>query len=240
MGREADPKSDGGFVLIYRRLWDDPMFADLTEAAVFAWMVCKAAWKPTTVRYKDRVIHLERGQLALSIRDLAKKWGWSKDKAGRFCNRLVTATAAATRTATGVNVITICNYDKYQVDPDRTATPVETEARQDRDRTATQNNKGNEGNKDNTPVGAPPGATNSDDRQGDLDTILYQRGKAVLGKSAGGQITKLKSIHGVGKALEIIETASRKETPSEYVAGVIRNGGADAPPDDSELYAGIV
>ena len=232
-----DLKSHGGFVLIYRRLWSDPTFADLTEAAVFAWMVCQAAWKPTAVRYKGRVIHLERGQLALSVRDLANKWGWSKTKAERFCNRLVTGTVAGTHTETGVNVITICNYNKYQIDPDHAGTPAETGAGQDRDTTGTQNNKGKEGNKDNTPVGASSDATVIPI---DLDAVLYQRGKAVLGKSAGGQITRLKNIHGTGKALELIETASRKENPSEYIAGAIRRGGDDAPCDDSDLYAGVV
>jgi len=56
----------------------------------------------------------------------------------------------------------------------------------------------------------------------DLDAVLYQRGKKILGKTAGGQITKLKQILGTGKALEAIDIAGRKENPNEYVAGVIR------------------
>lgn len=57
----------------------------------------------------------------------------------------------------------------------------------------------------------------------DLDKVLYQRGKAVLGSKAGSQITKLKKIVGTGKALELIDLASRKENPNEYIAGVIHN-----------------
>ena len=55
----------------------------------------------------------------------------------------------------------------------------------------------------------------------DLDKILYQRGKALLGKSAGGQITRLKNNQGIGRALELLEQARRKENPIEWIAGVI-------------------
>lgn len=75
---------------------------------------------------------------------------------------------------------------------------------------------------------APPDG----DGQVDLDKLLYQRGKQLLGKSAGGQITKLKQAHGTGKALELLDLASRKEDPAEYVAGILRSGVAEGGPDD--------
>ncbi len=76
-----------------------------------------------------------------------------------------------------------------------------------------------------TPTTTPVGG--ADAPPADLDTLLYQRGKQVLGKSAGGQITKLKQAHGTGKALELIEQAGRKENPAEYVAGILRNGAGE-------------
>ena len=57
----------------------------------------------------------------------------------------------------------------------------------------------------------------------DLDKILYQRGKHVLGPKAGGQLTKLKGLVGIGRSLELIDQSSRKENPNEYIAGIIRN-----------------
>ena len=59
----------------------------------------------------------------------------------------------------------------------------------------------------------------------DLDKILYQRGKALLGQKSGGLITKLKGMVGTGQALELIDVASRKENPNEYVAGIIHETG---------------
>lgn len=61
---------------------------------------------------------------------------------------------------------------------------------------------------------------------GDLDALYYHRGKALLGHKAGGQLTKLRSAMGsVGAALQVIDDASHKDCPAEYVAGVIRKRG---------------
>lgn len=74
------------------------------------------------------------------------------------------------------------------------------------------------------PVMAPMALTASPSE--DLDKILYQRGKSVLGQKAAGQITKLKGLMGTGKALELIDISSRKENPNEYIAAIIRNEAA--------------
>jgi hypothetical protein len=57
----------------------------------------------------------------------------------------------------------------------------------------------------------------------DADVELYRRGKAVLGKNSGGQITKLRKAVGNERALEIIDQAKTKENKGEWIAGVIRN-----------------
>jgi Mn-dependent DtxR family transcriptional regulator len=58
----------------------------------------------------------------------------------------------------------------------------------------------------------------------------FARGKALLGKNAGGQLAKLKASKGgnVALARAVIETASTKENPAEYVAGAIRTSLAAA------------
>jgi hypothetical protein len=72
-----------------------------------------------------------------------------------------------------------------------------------------------------TPVVASPA---------DLEKELFDRGKQVLGKSAGGQIAKLKKAKGGNTALAraAIEQASTKQNPGEYIAAVIK-GGAGLP-----------
>jgi hypothetical protein len=136
-----------GFVVIYRELWDHPSFRNFSEAAAFAWMVSCASWKGGRIRYKDQVINLKRGQIAISVRDLAKRMNVTKDVCGRFLKRLKSETMIETLNETGITIITICNYSKYQDLRDSTATASETvnatPPRHPRDTPATQINKDN-------------------------------------------------------------------------------------------------
>lgn len=140
---------EGGYVHLYRRLWDHPVFRDLTEAAVFVWMVSMAAWRPTRVRYKNLTITLARGQLAISSRDLATKWGWSEAKARRYLDRLQTDAMTDAATDAGVNVVTICNYNEYQSSAGESDAPSDAAPTQHRRSTDAQNKEGNKGKKEN-------------------------------------------------------------------------------------------
>jgi hypothetical protein len=126
-----------GYVRIHRSLSGHHAFRNDAEAMVFAWLVMRAAWQPTKVRYKDRVLFLDRGQLAVSVRDLARAMDRDKAWIERLLKRLKSETMIATRNETGVSVITICNYNTFQaesVSGETVAeTPSKTEVRQGRD-----------------------------------------------------------------------------------------------------------
>lgn len=126
-----------GFALIHRSLIGHPAFRNDAEAMAFAYLVLRAAWQPTRVRYKDRTINLERGQLAMSVRDLAGAMDRDKGWVERLLKRLKSETMVETRAETGVLVITICNYDDFQAKPEEGKTPRktagETRARQSQD-----------------------------------------------------------------------------------------------------------
>lgn len=64
---------------------------------------------------------------------------------------------------------------------------------------------------------------------------LYHRGRQLFGKSAGGLVKKLLTAQGgsVPKARAVLEQASERADPREYVGGVIRN--QTGPPDDKPL-----
>lgn len=124
--------SEVGFCLIHRSLLGHPEFRNDGEAMAFAWLVLRASWKPARVRYKGKTINLERGQLSLSVRDFAAAIDRPKGWVERLLKRLENGTMVETRSETGVTVLTICNYDKYQAQQDsrRTVgeTPDETDA----------------------------------------------------------------------------------------------------------------
>jgi hypothetical protein len=159
---------DGGYVLAYRRVLDHPVFRDHGEALSFIYLIMLAAWRSRRVRYKEKQIDLERGQLAISVRDLATALNRSPAWANRFLKRLADRNMIETVSETGVNVITVCNYNEYQTIVAFPETPAERQPKQDRNTTETQNkerNKGNEGMKEKyigdllDPIPAKPNGT---------------------------------------------------------------------------------
>lgn len=99
---------------------------DAGRLGAWVWLVAKACWKPTKFNVNGKTITLERGQFCGSVRDLAEAWGWSKSTVDRFLTRLKTETMIRTDSGTGRLVITICNYEKYQVVGKSCGTPSGT------------------------------------------------------------------------------------------------------------------
>lgn len=138
-----------GFVLMHRGWRDNPVFRrkKYSQYDAWGWLIESALWEARAVDVAGKVMMLQRGQLSYSLRFMAQAWKWEKDAVLRFLNKLKTATMITTQTATGQIIVTICNYDKYQIAPDETETDTSqqnaTPPRQDRDRTATNNNEGN-------------------------------------------------------------------------------------------------
>lgn len=123
-----------GYVRIHRALIGHPAFRNDAEAMAFAWMVAKAAWKPCRVRYKERGLHLQRGQLAVSQRDMAHALDRDKAWIERLWKRLKGEAMIKVDAEAGVAVITICNYANFQGSEQRREAadeaPREADARQ--------------------------------------------------------------------------------------------------------------
>lgn len=126
-----------GFAVLHRSLLGHPAFRNDAEAMAFAWMILRASWRPVRVRYKGKAISLNRGQLAVSVRDMAEAMDRDKAWIERLFKRLRDETMIETRVETGVSVITICNYTQYQdfseTRETATETPDDTDARQTQD-----------------------------------------------------------------------------------------------------------
>lgn len=125
-----------GFTFIHRRVLRHPVFRNEAEALAFVWLIMRAAWQPTKVRYKDRLISLQRGQVAVSQRDMARALDRDKAWVERLWKRLkdeamVEAVPEAGREA-GVSVLNICNYNDYQSFQNKSEAAGEAEARQAR------------------------------------------------------------------------------------------------------------
>jgi hypothetical protein len=181
-----------GTVNISRDLWADEAFAReaFSEREAWVWMICEASWKPRKKRIGDAIVDLGRGQLAASIRFMADAFGWHRNKAHRFIQRLEKLGLISVKTGTGVSVITICNYNKYQ----HGGTAGGTGPGQDRDTSGTNYKKGEireEGNGGGGSACAREAETTQDqptDRERILDAIgVGPDGLAGPSRFIGGQ-----------------------------------------------------
>lgn len=213
---------------VARSIWDHKFFEDdkvFSERLAWIWLLSEAVWRPTRTRVGNLMVDLDRGQIAHSVRFMADKWGWHRSKVERFLNRLKTESMIETDARQGVSVITICKYSEYQKVglPGKTPseTPDETEPRQSRDReetgeTVKQEDK-NPSGREVAPVVALPSKS--------PDAQVYELGRRVLGKTAGGVITNLRKECDYDDVLatQILTEASDKDDPKAWVVRRIRS-----------------
>jgi hypothetical protein len=113
-----------GTVNISRNIWHDTAFKvePFSEREAFMWMVMEASYKGREKRVGNVVVQLNRGQLATSVRFMCVAWDWSKSRVDRFLKRLEKRDMIGTVSGTGINVITVFNYDEYQNKPNGSGT----------------------------------------------------------------------------------------------------------------------
>jgi hypothetical protein len=116
-----------GYYRMYRGWMDSPVFGneEFTRAQAWEWLISEAAWKDRTITVRFSAVRLTRGTLCKSVRVLGQEWKWEPTKVHRFLQRLQDAEMISIKTATGMQQITICNYDKYQVPDENSATDMQ-------------------------------------------------------------------------------------------------------------------
>lgn len=103
-----------GFVKSHRAKWENPIFRNLLEAAIWGWMCETAAWKETRIRFNGELVTVRRGQLMTSRGFIAKGFCIGEQVIRTFLDHIESdgmINQQATRRGT---LITICNYEKYQ------------------------------------------------------------------------------------------------------------------------------
>lgn len=90
---------------------------EFTRLEAWQWLIAHAAWKPHNVRNKGKLILLQRGQLPAARDFLAQQWRWRAKRVRIFLDQLTAGGMILKGQSKGhfANVITICNYDKYQL-----------------------------------------------------------------------------------------------------------------------------
>ena len=160
-----------GTFSVSRKVWDHYLFKahSLSRREAFLWMVSEAAFKPRRAPVRLHSVELKRGQFTHSIRFMSDKFGWKKGVTERFLDVLKTEKMIETHLEGGQLVITICNYDTYQMSPEyqkpKKGTQFGTETGHKQDTNRTKKNKANKVNKEEEEAAAP---------KSDLDLELFE------------------------------------------------------------------
>lgn len=128
-----------GWVRVYENLSGHWLWEDRPFAKGQAWidLLLDAEWRDgRQIRLGREIIVLKRGQQSVTLRDLADRWGWSKDKVSRFLKLLEEQGMISAEKTQAGQVLTIENYEKYQNDTRGERDTSETQVRHERDTSA--------------------------------------------------------------------------------------------------------
>ena len=238
------PSNRFSYYRMARGWMEHPMFGrpqPLCRQAAWAWCIEHACWKNRRVNIKGKTLTLRRGQLVASQRYLAKAWRWSRPKVERYLCVLRAEQAIETGTEAGETILTICNYEKYQLTPNQAepATDPATEpgASQHRARTVPKENKGKEGNEGNgsVPYGTAGGGFSPGQGKINLAEVVFNecldyliahgvkepQGRSLLGR--------WRRDYGAGNTIEIVADASEKSVsePISWITAALRKRHGD-------------
>lgn len=159
-----------GWIKLHRQLqdcwiWNENEPFDRRSAWVDLLLLANHADKK--IMFNGELITIGKGQYLTSVRKLADRWGWGKDKCVKFLRTLETDSMIVKSSDTKKTLLTIVNYSNYQDSNSEVQTPSrhtqvhqtdtdkDTEQTPNRHRQATNNNIKNDNNikeKDNTKV----------------------------------------------------------------------------------------
>lgn len=93
---------------VHRGWMDNEVFArdKFSRKDAWLWLIEKAQWEGGKT--------LGRGQISVSVRELETAWKWPKSTVSDFLRALKRANMIRTEAGHHCNILTICNYDKYQ------------------------------------------------------------------------------------------------------------------------------
>ena len=115
-----------GFYLMHRGWMRNDAFGrePFNRRLAWVWLIEQAAFAPHEAERKGAVISLGRGEIACSLRYMAKAWGWAEPKVRRYLARLKRHGMIETATKDGLTVVRVVNYDLYQTHANPTQQPT--------------------------------------------------------------------------------------------------------------------
>lgn len=138
--------TDKGWILLHKQIQNHWLWEDKPFSRGQAWIDLLLLADHTTHKsmWRGQMTEFKRGDVNLSITELAHRWGWTRDKARRFISQLESDNMVRAKCTTNRTTITLVKYDDFQnLRTTNKATNRATERTTDNatDRTHLKNNK---------------------------------------------------------------------------------------------------
>lgn len=106
----------GTYIYLDRGILDNWIYNDKPFNRSMAWIDLLLLAEHTTHKaiWRGQMTEFKRGDVCLSITELAKRWGWSRDKTRRFISQLESDNMVRANCTTNRTTITIVKYDDFQ------------------------------------------------------------------------------------------------------------------------------
>lgn len=109
---------DKGWIKLYRQIQDNMLWTDsepFDRRSAWIDLIMMANVQTKEILYRGQLIRIKRGQVYTSIRKLAARWRWSRDKVNRFIKTLIKAHMLEHDTRTqSATLLTIVKYEDFQ------------------------------------------------------------------------------------------------------------------------------
>jgi len=103
-----------GWIALHRKIFNSKDFNNQLEVAVFIYLVAMASHKPVQVIYRKKKLNLNRGEIAIAYRDLAKKFKLSTRNVITVIKNLVKSGNVKHKLHKRLSIFSIVKYSKYQ------------------------------------------------------------------------------------------------------------------------------
>lgn len=121
--------SNKGWIKLHRKLqdcWIWQIDNSFDERSAWIDMLLSANHKDVKILFSGELTFVKRGQFITSIRKLSERWKWNKDKVLKFLKILEKDGMIIKSSDRYRTLVTIENYDFYQIEDDTERTPLGT------------------------------------------------------------------------------------------------------------------
>lgn len=107
-----------GWISIHRQIKENWIWKDdepFDKRSAWIDLLLTVNHKSKKIPFENGFIEIERGQTLTSIRQLSERWKWSRHKVSDFLDQLERDTMIVQVRDTRKTLISIVNYDTYQI-----------------------------------------------------------------------------------------------------------------------------